>query len=73
ARRGQVTGQAAARTGMAILTGRAPLGELLTFQSRLKSLTAGQGSYTLSLSHYDPVPPNVQRQLVDNYHPGIEE
>jgi elongation factor G len=73
ARRGQVTGQAAARTGMAILTGRAPLAELLNFQSRLKSLTAGQGAYTLSLSHYDPVPPNVQRQLVDNYHPGIEE
>jgi elongation factor G len=73
ARRGQVTGQAAARAGMAILTGRAPLAELLNFQSRLKSLTAGQGAYTLSLSHYDPVPPNVQRQLVDNYHPGVEE
>lgn len=73
ARRGQITGQEAARAGMAILTGRAPLAELLTFQSRLKSLTAGQGSYTLSLSHYDPVPPNVQRQLVESYQPGSEE
>lgn len=66
-RRGQVTGHVAAKGGMARITGRAPLAELEGYHSRLKSLTAGQGAYTLALSHYDPVPPNVQQHLVSQY------
>ena len=27
------------------------------------SVTAGQGSFVIELSHYDPVPPNVQKDL----------
>ena len=33
-----------------------PLAELNEYQSRLKSLTGGEGTYTMELSHYDPVP-----------------
>jgi elongation factor G len=72
-RRGQVTGHSPARGGMATVNGRAPLAELDGYHSRLKSLTAGQGSYTLELSHYDPVPPNVQAQLVAQFKPGQED
>ncbi len=72
-RRGQVTGRGAGRGGMATVTGRAPLAELSDYHSRLKSLTAGQGSYTLEFSHYEPVPPNVQQQLISQYRPGQEE
>ena len=72
-RRGQVTGHSPARGGMAAVSGRAPLAELDGYHSRLKSLTQGQGSYTLELSHYDPVPPNVQAQLVAQFKPTGQE
>jgi elongation factor G len=72
-RRGQVTGHNPARGGMAQVTGRAPLAELDSYHSRLKSLTAGQGSYTLELSHYEQVPPNVQQNLVSQYKPHAED
>lgn len=73
ARRGQITGQSSARAGMAQLSARAPLAELLDFPSRLKSLTAGQGSYTLTFSHHDVVPPAVQRKLTEAYRPREED
>jgi elongation factor G len=72
-RRGQVTGSGTARGHMATISGRAPLAELSDFHSRLKSLTAGQGSYTLSLSHYEAVPPNIQQRLVAQFKPQAEE
>ncbi|MGZ8216760.1 elongation factor G [Methylomagnum sp.] len=72
-RRGQVTGHNPARGGIASVSGRAPLAELDNYHSRLKSLTAGQGSYTLELSHYEQVPPNVQHGLVSQYKPHAED
>jgi len=72
-RRGQITGHAPSKAGMAVVSGRAPLAELLNFHSRLKSLTSGQGSYTLALSHHDTVPPNVQRLLTEAYKPSSED
>jgi elongation factor G len=72
-RRGQVTGHAQSRLGMATVTARAPLAELSSYHSRLKSLTAGQGSYTLEFSHYEPVPPNVQQQLTAQFKPSSED
>jgi elongation factor G len=43
------------------------LAELAGYQSRLNAMTAGQGRYTLELSHYEAVPPTVQQQLVSQY------
>ena len=36
-------------------------------------LTGGQGRYAIEFSHYDPVPPQVQKQLIDAYKPRVEE
>jgi elongation factor G len=41
-----------------------PLAELTDYQARVKSLTGGEGSYTMELSHYDPVPPRKQQDLM---------
>lgn len=73
ARRGQVTSTDSARAGMMAISARAPLSELSDFQGRLKSITGGQGSYTLELAGYEPAPPNVQQQLMDTYQPKEEE
>jgi elongation factor G len=62
-RRGHILGNQPGRGGMSGLTGMAPLAELENFQARLKAVTSGQGAYSLTFSHYDPVPPQVQQQL----------
>jgi len=68
ARRGQVSGtQAAATAGALTVLALAPLSELASYQSRLNSLTGGQGRYTIAFSHYEAVPPTVQQQLASQY------
>lgn len=66
-RRGQVSGTQSAMPGSLTVLAQAPLSELASYQSRLNSLTGGQGRYTLQFSHYEPVPPGVQTQLASQY------
>jgi len=66
-KRGQVTGTNSFSPGTVTISGRVPLSELNGYANRLKSVTGGQGSYSMELSHYEPVPPNVQAQLVNDY------
>ncbi|MGZ5270276.1 MAG: elongation factor G, partial [Ramlibacter sp.] len=71
-RRGQVSGTQSRADGMLTVLAQAPLAELASYQSRLNALTGGQGSYSLSFSHYEPVPPNLQAQLASQYRPKEE-
>ena len=66
-RRGHVTGTGEKAHGMAIVSGEVPLAEISDYQSRLKSLTGGQGSYTVEFSHYAAVPMHVQQQLASKF------
>ena len=66
-RRAQVAGTDAQLAGMMVVRALAPMAELMGYQSRLNALTSGQGRYTLSLSHYEAVPPNVQQQLAGQH------
>jgi elongation factor G len=66
-RRGMVSGTASASNGDAIVRGQAPLSELIDYQNRLNAMTAGQGRYTIALSHYEAVPPAVQQRLVGEF------
>jgi elongation factor G len=66
-RRGQVNGTRSAVPGSLVVQGLAPLAELASYQSRLNAMTAGQGRYTLVLSHYEAVPPHTQTALVGAY------
>jgi elongation factor G len=50
-----------------------PLSELSDYATELKSATAGRGRYDLEFSHYEPVPGNVQKQLIDSFKPHAEE
>ncbi|HYE40995.1 MAG TPA: elongation factor G [Ramlibacter sp.] len=66
-RRGQVNGTRSASAGALTVLAQAPLSELASYQSRLNSLTGGQGRYTIAFSHYEPVPPTVQAQLASKF------
>jgi elongation factor G len=66
-RRGMVSGTANGAPGTMTVRGQAPMSELLGYQSRLNALTSGQGRFAVEFSHYDPVPPNTQQQLVAGF------
>ena len=67
ARRGQVSGTRSDSSGSLTVLAQAPLSELASYQSRLNSLTGGQGRYTIAFSHYEQVPPAVQAQLASQF------
>ncbi len=67
AKRGQVSGSANGTNGAMVIQAVAPLSELTGYQSRLNAMTSGQGRYTIALSHYEPVPPSVQQQLMGQF------
>ena len=73
ARRAHVRGTDTLHPGVSKITAQAPLSELETFPTRLKSLTAGEGSYSLEFSHYEPAPAVLQQKLVAAHKPQEEE
>ena len=72
-KRGRISGTEAMTAGMVTVSGQAPLAELGSYQSELKSVTGGTGSFTMELSHYDPVPASIQHQLVAEFKPAADE
>lgn len=71
-RRARISGQDSLPGGRAEITALVPLAELQDYLSRLKALTGGEGTYTMDLSHYDPVPARRQQELVAAYKPHEE-
>jgi elongation factor G len=67
AKRGQVHGTRRATGEAMVIVGQVPLSELNEYQSRLNAITGGNSSYSIELSHYDPVPPVQQEQMVSQY------
>lgn len=72
-RRGQVLGTESLSAQGATVRGLVPLAELEGYANRLKSITAGQGFYSLEASHYSAVPPEVQQRLAGGYKAVQEE
>ena len=62
-KRGQITGTESKSANVSAVFGKVPLAELDDYQGRVKSLTGGQGSYTLNFSHFAAVPLQTQQQL----------
>jgi len=72
-KRGRVVGQEMLPGNFIIIKAQVPLAEVSQYTSQLKSVTGGRGSYSMTLSHYEPVPPNVQQQIVAVYGKKKEE
>jgi elongation factor G len=70
--RGQIKGSESPRPGFVQITAQAPLSELEQFPVRLKSITAGRGSYNLEFSHYEPAPAQLQQKLQAAHRPQAE-
>ncbi|MBN2270216.1 MAG: elongation factor G [Sedimentisphaerales bacterium] len=63
-KRGRVVGQDMLAGNFIVIKAQVPLAEIKQYNSQLKSVTGGRGSYSMTLSHYELVPPNVQQQIV---------
>jgi elongation factor G len=72
-RHGRVIDNQRLADGSALLAALVPLSEVRDYASRLKSLTGGEGEYTLALTHYDRVPPRRQQELVSAFRPSAED
>ena len=66
-KRGRVQGQDTLPGNFIVIKAQVPLSEVTQYNSQLKSVTGGRGSYGMTLSHYELVPPNVQQQIVAQY------
>ena len=73
ARRAQIRGADMMGLGTGRVSAQIPLSEMEGFPVRLKSLTAGEGSYTMQFSHYDPAPALLQHRLAAEHRPREEE
>ena len=67
-RRARINGTENLRGGLVTIKADVPLSSLSDYHTELKSLTQGSGSFTMEFSHYDPVPSDVQRNLVARQH-----
>ena len=73
AKRARINGTDSLRGGELVIRAQVPLAEVGDYANELKASTAGRGRYTLEFSHYEPVPPPTQKQLMEAYKPKAEE
>ncbi|MDF2152971.1 elongation factor G [Vibrio sp. CAU 1672] len=64
--RGLIEGTQPIDSNFTMLRAKSPANELQDYAQRLRSLTGGEGSFNMTLSHYEPAPPAIQQQVCHN-------
>lgn len=72
-KRARVENQDSLPGELAVITARVPLAEMTKYAAQLNSMSHGQGSYTLTLSHYDAAPAQVQAAVVSKAKLAVDE
>ena len=67
--RGRISGNNTLPGNQVAISAEAPIGELGDFQTRLKSMTGGEGAYTMEFDHYATAPPLIQKALEKAFKP----
>ena len=70
--RGRISSNEATTDGKSRITAQVPVAELDGFQATLKSLSGGEGVFTLQLDHYASAPSTVQKSLEEAFRPSVE-
>lgn len=71
-RRGRVLGMESSGK-LQIVKAQVPMSEVLTYASDLRSITSDRGSFTMELSHYEEMPPNLAEKLTQEAKIAEEE
>jgi elongation factor G len=72
-KRARINGTDSMRGGELVVKAQVPMAEVGDYANELKAVTGGIGRYTIEFSHYEPVPPQVQKQLAEAFRPKAEE
>lgn len=72
-KRARINGTDSLRGGELVIKAQVPLAEVVDYQTELRAITGGRGRYSVELSHYDPVPAQIQKALTEAYKPKVEE
>ncbi len=63
-RRGQVNGMDD-RAGMKVVRAFVPLSEMFGYSTDLRSMTQGRATYSMEFDHYEEVPANVAKEIIE--------
>ncbi len=63
-RRGQVTGMGD-RAGNKIVDAFVPLAEMFGYSTDLRSMTQGRATYAMEFDHYEEVPSNIAKEIIE--------
>lgn len=66
-KRGRVQDTEMVGSDIVIVKAEAPLSELNSYSTALKSMTGGAGSYTMDFSHAEQTPPNIQQEIISAF------
>ncbi len=69
--RGRIAGSVVAAGNRVRISAEVPLAELGDYQTTLKSLTGGEGTFAMELDHYEKTPPAAQKDLEKAFRPDI--
>jgi elongation factor G len=72
-RRGRVNSTDSLAGDQLVIRGQVPLAEMEDYQSRLKSMSGGEGSFDLSFATYEPATPDMQKRLTESYRQPEED
>lgn len=72
-KRARIQGTESHRGSTTTIKAAVPLSVLSGFPTELKSLTGGEGRYTMAFSHYEAVPADIQKTLVEAHRPRGED
>lgn len=64
-KRGQITGMDDRGHGLKIVRAMVPLAEMFGYTTQLRSLTEGRGNANMEFDHYEVVPANVEKEIVE--------
>ncbi|MCX7726495.1 MAG: elongation factor G [Chitinispirillaceae bacterium] len=63
-RRGKITGMNS-NGKYQVITAKVPEAEVMSYSTTLRSLTQGRGFYTKAFSHYEPVPAEIAKKIIE--------
>ncbi len=64
-RRGKVLGMDT-RSDVRVIAGQVPLAEMFGYATALRSLSQGRATFTMQVSHYEPVPTNISEHVKES-------
>jgi elongation factor G len=71
-RRGRIMGMEA-RGRLQVVKAQVPLAEMFRYAIILRSMTSGQGSFSMAPSHYEEVPGDIAKKIIAAHKQEEEE